>query len=124
MEVGNTLTPCDVAQVPKQQDSWSEVPHAANMEQVRELLGLINKGIIDGPYVAANYMHRRVQPCKDRVHPIFEYIGRADPTREAGEDLPKGELDKRLGLMFDMRGYQIPRGAPRAFQLSMPPPLV
>jgi hypothetical protein len=94
------------------------------MEQVWELLGLINKRSIDGPYVAANYMHRRVQLCKDRVHPMFEYTGRADLTREAGEDLPHGELDKRLGLVFDMRGYQIPRGAPRAFQLSMPPPRV
>jgi hypothetical protein len=44
MEVGDTPTPCDVALVPEQQDSWSEVPRAADMEQVRELLGLINKG--------------------------------------------------------------------------------
>ena len=109
---------------PEQQDSWSEVLRAADMEQVRELLGLINKRSIDGPYVAANYMHRRVQPCKDRVHPMFEYTGRADPTREVGEELPKGKLDRRLDLVFNMRGYQIPRGAPRASQLSMPPPLV
>jgi hypothetical protein len=94
------------------------------MEQVRELLSLINKDIIDGPFVAANFMHRRVLPCKDRVHPMFEYTGHADPTREVGEDLPKGELDRRLDLVFNMRGYQIPRGAPRAFQLLMPPPQV
>jgi hypothetical protein len=124
MEVGDVPTPCDVAQVPEQQDSWSEAPRATDMEQVRELLSLINKDIIDGPFVAANFMHRRVLPCKDRVHPMFEYTGHADPTREVGEDLPKGELDRRLDLVFNMRGYQIPRGAPRAFQLSMPPPQV
>ena len=94
------------------------------MVQVRELLGLIDRRRIDGPYVAANYMYRRVQPCKDRVHPMFECTGHAELTRETGEEMPHGELDRRLGLVFDMRGYQIPSGAPRAFQLSMPPPRV
>jgi hypothetical protein len=85
------------------------------MVQVRELLELIDRRRIDGPYVAANYMFRRVQPCKDRVHPMFEYTGTADPTRETLEVMPHGELDRWLALVFDMRGYQIPNGALRAF---------
>jgi hypothetical protein len=34
MEVGDVPTPYDVAQVPEQQDSWSEAPRATDMEQV------------------------------------------------------------------------------------------
>lgn len=55
---------------------------------------------------------------------MFEYTGSTDPTRETGEMMPYEELDRRLGLVFDMRGYQIPSGAPRTFQLSKPPPQV
>jgi hypothetical protein len=123
-EVGDTLTPCDIGQIPEQQDSWSEVPHTAEMVQVRELLELIDRRRIDGPYVAANYIFRRVQPCKERVHPMFEYTGGADPTREMLEVMPREELDRRLALVFDMRGYLIPNDAPRAFQLSSLPPQV
>ena len=35
---------CDVNHIPKNQRSWSEKPSSADMEQVRELLGLI-KGV-------------------------------------------------------------------------------
>jgi hypothetical protein len=55
---------------------------------------------------------------------MFKYIGHADPTGETSEEMPLGELDRWLALVFDMRGYRIPNGAPRAFQLSMPPPRV
>ncbi|XP_066324036.1 uncharacterized protein [Miscanthus floridulus] len=67
---------------------------------------------IDGPYVGSVWMSHRVQPCKERVHPLYEYTGRRDPTREADGDVPDADLRDRLAKVFDMSGYTV-NGQPR-----------
>lgn len=94
-----------------------------NLDHVREPLGMYDRRI-DGPYVASVWMSHRVQPCKERVHPLYEYTGRRDPTREADGDVPDADLRDRLAKVFDMSGYTVPDGMPHAFQLSDPPPMI
>lgn len=47
-----------------------------------------------------------------------------DPTREAPEPLPHGEVDKRLSTLFIMAGYHIFPNTQKAYQLMYPPPPV
>lgn len=92
------------------------------MVQVEELLKLINREELDGPMVAANFLYRRIQPCKDKVHPMFEYEGNQDATREIPNELPNREIDVRLADLFVMAGYRVPAKGQRAFRLTMLPP--
>ena len=70
----------DVDHVSENQRSWSEKPSNADMEQVRELLSLI-KGIkMNGGLVAASFIVRHVQPCKERAHVGFDFKGDTDGT--------------------------------------------
>ena len=52
------------------------------MKQVRELLDLLEGIEISGELVAASFIVRRIQPCKERAHPGFDYRGDDDGTRE------------------------------------------
>ena len=85
---------CDVTKIPEQHEKWTSLPR--NLDQVQELLKMYDR-CIDGIYVAGVWMSRRVQPCKERVHPMFEYTGSQDPTREADGDLSNADLNERLG---------------------------
>ena len=50
------------------------------MEQVRELLALIKGVRTNNGLVAASFIVCRVQPCKERAHPAFEFKGETDST--------------------------------------------
>jgi hypothetical protein len=113
---------CDVSQIPEQQESWSARPTNAEMVQVQELLELFDKIRIDGPIVVTNFIFRRVQPCKDRVHPMYEYSGSDDMTRESLEELLSVEIDRWLAQLFDLVGYRLLPNAMRAYKLTSPPP--
>ena len=39
--------------------------------------------------VAVNFILRRIQPCKLRAHPGFDFKGDIDGTRERTKNLPK-----------------------------------
>ena len=48
-----------------------------------ELLEL-SKGLeLRGELVAASFIVRRIQPCKERAHPAFDFKGDNDGTRES-----------------------------------------
>ena len=51
---------CDIDHVPESQKSWSEKPSNADMEQVRELLGLIKGVRMNGGLVALSFIVRHV----------------------------------------------------------------
>ena len=51
---------CDVDHVMENQKSWSKKPSNADMEQVRELLGLIKGVKTNGGLVAVSFIVRRV----------------------------------------------------------------
>jgi hypothetical protein len=63
------------------------------MVQVEELLGLFDRSQLDGPTVAVNLICRRVQPCKERVHLLYEYSGLGDPTMESTRNLSLEEVN-------------------------------
>ena len=50
------------------------------MDQVNELLGLIKGVKTNGGLVAVSFIVRHIQPCKERVHPGFEFKGETDRT--------------------------------------------
>ena len=50
----------DANHIPESQRSWSEMPSSADMEQVRELLGLIKGVKTNGGLVAASFIVRCV----------------------------------------------------------------
>ena len=51
---------CDIDHIPKNQRSWSEKPSSADMEQVRELLGLIKGVKMNSALVEASFMVRHI----------------------------------------------------------------
>jgi hypothetical protein len=115
---------CDVAQIPEQQESWSARPSSAEIVQVEELLWLFDKSRLDGPTVALNFICRRVQPCKERVHPLYEYSGSSDPTRESARNLSCEEVKWWLAQLFNLSGYRLPSNTIKAYKLTAPPPQV
>ena len=70
------------------------------MEQVKELLGLIKGMRTNGGLVAASFIVRRVQPCKERAHPGFEFKGETDGTRERPEILSRNDVEERTAELF------------------------
>ena len=66
-----------------------------------------------------NFVNRRVQPIKERVHPGDKYIGTADPTRESEEPSDEQEVILRVKSFFhdDVRitnaGCPMPHSASR-----------
>ena len=90
------------------------MPSSADMEQVRELLGLIRGVKTNGGLVAASFIVRRVQPCKERAHPTFEFKGETDGTRERPEMLSRDVVQERAAELFapfasfSMSGYMKP----------------
>jgi hypothetical protein len=61
------------------------------MVEVEELLGMFDRNRLDGPTVALNFICRLVQPCKEQ-HPLYEYFGSDEPTRESARNLTRDEV--------------------------------
>ena len=80
---------CGADHIPESQKSWSEKPSSADIEQVRELLGLIKGVKTNGGLVVASFLVRRVQPYKERAHTAFDFKGETDGTRERTEMLSR-----------------------------------
>ena len=70
------------------------------MEQVRELLCLIKGVKTNDGLVAASFIVRRVQPCKERAHPTFEFKGETDSTRERPEMLSRDIVEEWAAELF------------------------
>jgi hypothetical protein len=94
------------------------------MVQVEELLGMIDRRQLDGPTIALNFISRQVQPCKERVHLLYEYSGSGDPTRESARNLSREEVNWWLAQLFDLTGYRHLSSTVKACKLITPPPQV
>jgi len=70
------------------------------MEQVNELLGLIKGVKTNGGLVAASFIVRRLQPCKERAHLGIEFKGETDDTRERPKILSRNVVEERTAEMF------------------------
>lgn len=55
---------------------------------------------LNGVTVAINFVLRRLQPCKERVIPAYEYAGEVDIAREAPEKVEKDDAYFRLYEFF------------------------
>ena len=101
-----------------------EKPSSADMDQVRELLGLIKGVKMNGVLVAASFIVRRVQPCKERAHAGFDFKGDTDITRERMERLTKEAMLHRATELFAPNTPFSVSGQTRAFNGTNPPPQV
>ena len=90
------------------------MPSSVDMEQVRELLNLIKDVKTNDGLVAASFIVRRVQPCKEGDHPAFEFKGETDDTRERLEMLSRDVVEEQAAELFapfasfNMLGYMKP----------------
>jgi hypothetical protein len=89
---------------------------------VEELLGMLDRSQLDGPTVTLNFICRRVQSCKEWVHPLYEYLGSGDPTRESARNLSCEEVNWWLAQLFDLTGYRQLPSMMKAYKLITPPP--
>ena len=94
MKQSHLVVRCNVDHILESQRSWSELPSNDNMEQVKELLGLIKGVRTNGGLVAASFIVRRVQLCKERAHLGFEFKGETDGTRERPEILSRNVVEE------------------------------
>ena len=99
---------CNVDHVPENQRSWSKRPSSADMEQVRELLGLIKGMKMNGGLVAASFIVRRIQPCKEGAHTGFDFKGDTDSIRERTKRLSKDNvLERATGLFAPNASFSV-----------------
>ena len=89
-----------------------------------ELLDLIRGMEIRDELVAASFIVRRVQPCKERAHPGFDYRGDDDGTRERMEQLTKKDVMEQATELFAPNILFVWPKQTRAFNCSYPPPEV
>jgi hypothetical protein len=80
------------------------------MEQVREILQLIDRRRLDDIIMASNFVLRRVQPCKERAHPGFEFWGTLmgcvkSPRTSTGKKRSNGSL--HCSTWSDVAGSKI-----------------
>ena len=120
----HSIIQCDVHHIPESHNSWSERPNSTDMEQVMELLNLIKGLELRGELVAASFIVHRIQPCKERTHPGFDYRGDDDGTRESTERLTKKEVTDRAKELFTSNiSFSWPKET-KAFNCTNPPPQV
>ena len=55
---------------------------------------------VSGVGVVRNFIGRRTQPIKERVHPAYEYSGLEDPTRESPDPWGIRDLNDRVSSLF------------------------
>ena len=92
------------------------------MEQVRELLGLIKGVKTNDGLVAASFIVRRVQLCKERAHTAFDFKGEIDGTRERTEMLSRDIVQERATELFaPFASFNLP-GQTRPFHCKNLPP--
>ena len=98
------------------------MPSSADMEQVRELLGLIKGMKTNVGLVVVSFIVRCVQPCKERVHPAFEFKGETDGTRERPEMLSRNVCEEWAAKLFaPFASFNLP-GQMRPFHCKNLPP--
>ena len=100
MKPSHPVVRCDADHIPESQKSWSERPSSTDMEQVREFHDLIKGMKTNGGLVAASFIVRHVQPCKERAHGGFDFKRDIDGTRERTEMLSRDDVLERAIELF------------------------
>jgi hypothetical protein len=63
-----------------------------DLKGVLELVNNMKRLGVTGAAIARSFCQRMIQPIKDRVHPVYEYWGQSDPTREVNRKVFKEEI--------------------------------
>ena len=100
------------------------MPSSTDMEQVRELLSLIKGVKTNGGLVVARFIVRRIQPCKERAHPAFEFKGETDGTRERPKTLSRDVVEERAAELFALFASISKSGYMKPFNCKNLPPRV
>ena len=79
---------------------------------------------LDGVGVAINFVVHRIQPCKERFHPAYEYAGDEDTAQGAPDKINKGDAYIRLLELFSSNTKLSNMGQRVAYIIMNPPPLV
>ena len=64
------------------------------MEELLKIMKEVRANL-DGVGVAINFICRRIQPGKERFHPVYEYAGDDDTAQEVPEKVEKGDAYAR-----------------------------
>ena len=79
---------------------------------------------LNGVGVAINFVCRRIQPSKERVHRAYEYVGDEDTMREAPKRISSDVAYARLLELFSSNTQLNNVGQQRAYNITNPPPQV
>ena len=106
--------------------NWSARPNGEEMTQVAELLQILGqmRNNLNGVGVAINFVCRRIQLSKERAHPVYEYAGDEDTTREAPKRISSDVAYARLLEIFSTNTQLNNVGQRRAYNIMNPPPQV
>ena len=106
--------------------NWSARPNGEEMTQVVELLQILGqmRNNLNRVGVAINFICRRIQPSKERVHPAYEYAGDEDTAREAPERIISDVAYARLMELFSTNTQLNNVGQQKAYNITNPPPWV
>ena len=94
------------------------------MEQMRELLDLKKGMKTNGGLVAASFIVRRIQPCKERAHAGYDFKGDTDGTRERTGMLSRDDVQEQATELFAPFASFNMSGMMRPFNCKNPPPQV
>jgi hypothetical protein len=106
-------------------NEWDLGLSSRDLKELEPVLGLVSKlkkQGVTGAAVARSFCRRMIQPIKDRVHPVYEYVGQSDPTREVNPKVSKEEMAARVSQMYV--GRVKVKKFPMAYSLKRPADLV
>jgi hypothetical protein len=89
-----------------------------DLKGVIELVSNMKKWGVTGAAVARSFCRRLIQPIKDRVHPVYEYWGQSNPTREINRMVYKEEMAAKVSQMYS--GKVKIKKCPKAHSLKRP----
>ena len=105
-------------------DRWTSLPEdweEGSAELLGTRLGQITTAGLTGIDILRVFLSRRVQPLKQRDHPLFEYTGTFDSTRESPDLLSDGKLKARLKKLLEPKTSITPPGGPAPYCNAHPP---
>jgi hypothetical protein len=72
------------------------------MERIQQLRATPKKEL-SGVQLIRTFIERRVQPLAARVHPMWEYTDRRDPTRISSNELREAEIDDNVCAVTNIK---------------------
>jgi hypothetical protein len=113
--------PCRTGHKPGKINEWDlglSSFDLGELKPVQELVNKLQKQGVTGAVVARSFCRRMIQPIKDRFHPVYEYWGQSNPTREVNRKVSKEEMAARVSQMYS--GKVKVKKCPKVHSLKRP----